>query len=448
MRFCLSARAASWKLRGVNPVTRRQFLGAAAVGAAALSQRKTFAASSPNLGTPRPVKFGIIGTGWWGMVVANAGFNVGGIEVVAICDVDSAHLEKAAVEIEGKQGRRPLTFKNYEELLAVDGLEAVIIGTPTQWHALQFIAAVERGLDVYCEKPLASDIREGRAMVRAAEKSGRVVQVGFQRRQSDSYKQVKAFLDEGKFGRVVQVEAQINFDAGLKSATPSTPPSTLDWNAWCGPAPLLPYSEQIGHMNWRLEKTTGQGHLYDWGIHLIDATRCMLGESAPKAITATGGLFRHQGRITTPDTLNVLFEFERCPVVWRHRLWGATEYTPEINNGIMLFCEKGSVFVTDNRWIEIPKDTKSERTVHPVQGNMSNLHMAEFLDSVRTRKPAGTSVADAHLTTSTVKLAMIAYEVGGRLTWDASKEDFVDNAAASKLLQHTYRAPWKHPYRT
>lgn len=428
----------------MNPVSRRHFLGTAAVGAAALSHTNAFAATT-TLSTPRRVKLGLIGSGWWGMVVVKAGFQAGGIEIVAICDVDSAHLAKAAAEIESAQGTAPKTFKNYEDLLGVDGLEAVIIATPTQWHALQFIAAVNRGLDVYCEKPLAADIREGRAMVNAAEKSGRIVQVGFQRRQSDSYKQVRAFLEQGTFGRVVQAEAQINFKAGLKSPAPVAPPATLDWDAWCGPAPLLPYSEQIGHLNWRLEKTTGQGHLYDWGIHLIDATRTMLGETAPKAITATGGLFLLKDAITTPDTLNVQFEFERCPVIWRHRLWGATEYTPEINNGIMLFCEKGSVFVADNRWIEIPNDTKLQRTVHQVQGNMSNLHMAEFLESVRTRKPAGTTVADAHLTTSTVKLAMIAYETGGRLQWNAAKEDFVGNAAASKLLKHTYRAPWKHP---
>jgi predicted dehydrogenase len=426
----------------VNPVTRRRFLGSAAVGTAALAHSKSFAAT---LTQPRRVKIGLIGTGWWGLVVAKAGFAVQGIEVVAICDVDSAHLEKAAAEIEGVQGMKPRTFKNYEDLLAVDGLEAVIIGTPTQWHALQFIAAVNRGLDVYCEKPLAADIREGRAMVQAAERSGRIVQVGFQRRQSDAYKQVRDFLNAGTFGRVVQAEAQINFTAGLKDPAPVPPPATLDWDAWCGPAPLLPYSEQIGHMSWRLEKTTGQGHLYDWGIHLIDSTRLVLGETVPHTITAAGGIFQHKGRITTPDTLNVTFEFTRCPVTWRHRLWGAQEYTPEINNGIMFFCEQGSVFAADNRWIEIPAKKDAQRVVHQVQGNMSNLHMAEFLESVRTRKPAGTSVAEAHMTTSTVKLAMIAYETGGRLRWDAAKEDFIGNPAASKLLQHEYRAGYKHP---
>lgn len=429
----------------MNPFTRRHFLGTAALGAVALSQTKSFATTTP-LSQARPVKIGLIGTGWWGLVVVKAGFAVKGIEVVAICDVDSAHLEKAAVEIEGLQGARPRTFANYQELLAVDDLEAVIIGTPTQWHALQFIAAVDRGLDVYCEKPLAADIREGRAMVNAAERSGRIVQVGFQRRQSPAYQQVRDFLDGGTFGRVVQAEAQINYNATLKDHTPVPPPPTLDWDAWCGPAPLLPYSEQVGHVNWRLEKTTGQGHLFDWGIHLIDATRLILGETVPHAITAAGGIFQHQGRITTPDTLNVLFEFARCPVTWRHRLWGAQEYTPEINNGIMFFCEKGSVFVADNRWIEIPAGRDAPRTVHQVEGSLSNLHMAEFLEAVRTRQPAGTTIADAHLTTSTVKLAMIAYETGGRLRWDAAKEDFVDHPEASKLLQHTYRAGYTHPY--
>jgi predicted dehydrogenase len=431
----------------VKPLNRRQFISTATVGTLALSQLASRSTAATATAGPRPVKLGLIGCGWYGMVVVKAAYKAGGAEVVAMCDVDSEHLAKSAAEVEQLQGSKPRTFKLYEEMLASPGLEAVIIATPPHWHALQLIAAVGRGLDVYCEKPLSYDVREGRAMVDAVAKSGRIVQVGFQRRQSAAYQAVRRFINDGNLGRVVQAEAQINFTAGLLSPAPQEPSASLDWNLWCGPAPAIPYSPQVGHRSWRLEQTTGQGHLFDWGIHLIDATRVILGETAPRSIVATGGIYQHQGRITTPDTLGVHFEFERCPLVWRHRLWGAEEFTPETNNGMFFYGEKGTVFASDAKWTFIPKGKNAERQVTEARADMQTLHVAEFLDAVRQRKPAGCTIADAHLSTTAVKLAMIAYETGSRVNWDAKTEQIAGNAEAAKRLKREYRAPWKHPHR-
>lgn len=430
----------------MNPFNRRQFLGAAALGAAALSTLRSRAADSPAPAAPRTVKLGLIGCGWWGMVNVKGAYKAGGAQVIAICDIDSANLEATAAEIEKLQGSRPLTFKLYEDVLAVTGLEAVIIATPPQWHALPFIAAVNRGLDVFCEKPLAYDIREGRAMVDAAAKSKSIVQIGFVRRQSAAFQAVRQFIADDKLGRIINVDAQINFTAGTASAVPTTPPPSLDWDHWCGPGPLIPYSPQVGHRNWRLEQTSGQGHLYDWGIHLIDATRFILGETAPTAITATGGIYRLKDKITTPDTFTVQFEFARCPVTWRHRLWGSAELTPEFNNGIFFYGEKGTVFVTDQRWVHLPNAKGAERQVNDTKSDLVPLHVAEFLDAVRHRKPVSATVAEAHLSTSAVKLAMIAYEIGARLAWDAKSEQITNHPEAAKLLKRAYRAPWKHPH--
>lgn len=427
------------------PLNRRQFLGAVAAGTAALSQLKAQVAGTPAAAGGRKVKLGLIGCGWYGMVDVNAAFKAGGVEVIALCDVDSDHLAQSAAEVEKLQGSRPKTFKLYEEMLATPGLEAVIIGTQPHWHALQLIAAVQRGLDVYCEKPLFYDIREGRAMVEAVAKSGRIVQIGFQRRQSPAYQAVRQFIADGNLGRVVQAEAQIHTNNGTLSPVPQPPPASLDWELWCGPAPLIPYSPQVGHKNWRQEKTTGQGHLYDWGIHLIDATRMILGETAPRTISAAGGLYQLKGKITTPDTLSVHFEFERCPVTWRHRMWGSEEHSPETNNGIFFYGEKGTVFVSDAKWSFTPRGKNPERKTTELKADLGLLHMADFLDAVRTRRPASCPIAEAHLSTSTVKLAMISYEVGARLAWDAKTEQIVGNPEAAKLLKREYRAPWKHP---
>ncbi|MHB8902942.1 MAG: Gfo/Idh/MocA family protein [Thermoguttaceae bacterium] len=420
---------------------RRTFLAAAGTAAGVLA----FAGRSYAL-SDGPLKIGVIGVGWYGMVDAKAALAVGGVEIVAVCDVDSEHLKSAADEIEKLQAARPKEIKAYQELLDLPGLDAVIIGTPPQWHALPFIAAVEKGLHVYCEKPVAYDIRECRAMVDAAKAGKSVIQFGFQRRQSPALREVKEFIQKGGIGKLVQVDAQIHYQAGTGDTTVQAPPPSLDWELWTGPAPLLPYCPQIGHKSWRLEKTTGHGHLVDWGIHLIDATRVVLGLSTPKRITADGGLYHLKGKITTPDTLVAHFEFDELPVVWRHRLWGATEYSAETNNGIFFYGDEATVFASDNKWVVIPKGKDSQREEHETSGDLGKLHMASFLDAIRTGSPVACTTEDAARSTATVQLAMIAYETQSVVEWDQAAEQIVDNPEAAGLLRREYRAPYKHPY--
>ncbi|MEO8660012.1 MAG: Gfo/Idh/MocA family oxidoreductase [Bryobacteraceae bacterium] len=417
--------------------------------------RRHFLAGAPALAlaqaNPAKLKTALIGCGWYGMVDVNAALKNNGVEIVALSDVDSQHLKESAAEIEKSQGVAPKLYKDYREMLDHPGLEALIIGTPPHWHALPFIAACRKGLSIYCEKPIAYDIREGRAMVEAWKKAGNVVQIGFQRRQSDSVHDAKAYIDSGKPGRIVQVDAQIHYSAGTPDPTPQDPPASLDWDAWCGPAPKLPYSPAIGHKSWRLEKAYGHGHLIDWGIHLIDATRVILGESTPKSVTAIGGLYELKGKITTPDTLTAHFEFERCPVVWRHRIWGATEYAPEVTNGIFLYGENETVFVTDSKWIVMPKakgEPRREMAAKLTGDDMQVKALGQWLTAVRQRDPKAVACTpeDGYTSTATVQLATIAYETGNKVTWDARTEQIQGNVEAAKLLKRPYRAPYHHPH--
>jgi predicted dehydrogenase len=420
---------------------RREFLGAAAAGALAM------AGAVGGTADQRKLRLGVIGVGWYGMVDAEAALKTGGAEIAAICDVDSDHLKQGADKIKKLQGTRPKTWKLYQDLLDAQELDAVVIASPPHWHALQLIAALEKGHDVYCEKPLAYDVREGRALVEAAQKHGRIVQIGFQRRQNKALARVKRFIESGEAGRIVQVEPQIHYTAGTVDPRPQAPPPSLDWDLWCGPAPKIPYSPQVGHINWRLEKTTGHGHLVDWGIHWIDACRTVLGLGMPKRVTAAGGLYYLAGKITTPDTLTVHFEFDRCPVIWRHRIWGAEESSPETANGIFFYGDRATVFLGDSSWVVIPRGNRGQRQEFKVESDQGLDHMAEFLRAVHTRRPPSCSVADAHRSTATVKLGMIAYEAGATIRWDAAAEQIPDNPAAAALLKREYRAPWKHPYR-
>lgn len=425
----------------MNSVSRRQFLKASAIGAISLPAILRGADSD------RKIKLGLIGCGWYGMVDLKAAHQLGGVETVALCDVDSEHLTRSAEEVAKLQEKRPQTFKLYEQLLNAPGLDAVIVASPPHWHALQLIAALEHKLDVYCEKPLCYDIREGRAMVDAVSKSGRIVQVGFQRRQSPSFKAVRDYIRAGNAGKIICAEANIHYTAGTKDPTPQQPPPSLDWDLWCGPGPKIPYSPQVGHMNWRLEKTSGHGHLVDWGIHLIDAARLILGEGMPHTVNAAGGLYHLKGKITTPDVLTAHFEFAGCPLTWRHRIWGAEEYTPEVANGIFFYGDKETIFVTDDRWETIPRGKGKERQVRKASADAGSLHMQEFLTAVRNRQQPGCLAEDGYASTTAVKLAMISYDTGSKVTWDAAKEQIPGNPAASRLLKREYRRPWKHPHR-
>ncbi len=417
----------------LNP-NRRQFIGA-------LGAPLVYGAAPGG-----KLRIGVIGCGWYGGVDARNALTAGGVEIVAVCDADAEHLKSFAGDMEQRQGSRPKQFKDYRELLDMPGLEAVIIATPPHWHALPFIAACKQGLHIYEEKPLGYDIREGQAMVERAKLNGGIVQIGFQRRQSEAFQQVAQFIRDGQAGRIVQTDIQIHYQAGTPDPTPQAPPPSLDWEQWCGPAPKLPYSPAIGHMSWRLEQAYGNGHLVDWGIHLIDAARVILGESMPKSVTAVGGLYELKGKITTPDTLTVHFEFERCPVVWRHRIWGAAEFAPEVSNGILFYGDKATVFVTDDHWVVIPRAKDAERKTVKVTGDTGLKHVQDWLESIRTRKPPMCLPEDAFRSTATVQLAMIAYRTGSRVVWDAAKEQIVGNPAAEKLLKREYRAPYKHPY--
>ncbi|MGQ9621566.1 MAG: Gfo/Idh/MocA family protein, partial [Bacteroidales bacterium] len=394
------------------------------------------------------IKAGLIGAGWYGMVITTAALKAGGVEVTGVCDVDSEHLKNGADEIEKLQGRRPATFKYYPELLSMKGLDVVFIGTIPHWHALQFIAACEKGLNVYCEKPLSYDVAEGIAMVNAWKKTDNIVQIGFQRRQSQAFMKAKELIESGRIGEVKQIVAQIHYNPGPQDTRIQPPPPSLDWEEWCGPAPKLEYRPSIGHRTWRLEKEYGNGHLVDWGIHHIDIIRKIMGEEMPSEFFTTGGIFVLKDQITTPDTLTAHLKFSKAPVVWHHRLWGNGDVAREFNNGIFFYGDKGTIFAEDNKVVIFTagRETKREDIDLPTPMMQDN-HVRNFLDAVRAGKKGLVSCTpeDAFKSTATVQLAMISYYTGSVVKWDPVKKEITGNPAASALIKRDYRGKYVHP---
>lgn len=423
---------------------RRNFIKSAALGSAALTTSLYSIARTND----EKLKIGLIGAGWYGMVITKAALAVGGVEIIAVCDVDSEHLNNSVNEIEKIQGSKPQMFKNYRELLEIKALQAVFIATPPHWHALQFIHACEKRLDIYCEKPLAYDIGEGLAMINAAKKAGNIVQIGFQRRQSAAFSKAKELINSGVIGNVHQIAAQINYIPVPQDTTIQDPPATLDWEEWCGPAPKLAYRPSIAHKAWRLEKEYGNGHLVDWGIHLIDGIRLIMDETIPAEFYTQGGIKVLKDQITTPDTLTANMAFRKAPVVWQHRLWGTGDPRKEFNNGIIFHGEKASLYTGDNKLTLFPagKDAKPEEiSVPPV--DMQLKHVENFLTAVKTKNKSiiSSSPEDAFLSTATVQLAMISYYTVSLVKWDQVKNEIIGNDAAAGLLKREYRGKYKHP---
>ena len=402
----------------------------------------------PSLSDDRKLKIGLIGSGWYGIVDLKAALKVGGVEVIGICDVDSDHLNNSADELEKLQSTKPKTFKYYQDWLDMKGLEAVFIGTPPHWHALQFIAACEKGLDIYCEKPLSYDVQEGLTMVSAANKAGNIVQIGFQRRQSEAFKKAKELLENGKIGNVHQIVAQIHYNPVLRDTNVQQPPASLDWEEWCGPAPRLDYRPNIGHMAWRLEKEYGNGHLVDWGIHHIDIIRKIMGEGMPDEFHTSGGIFVLKNKITTPDTLTATMAFRKAPVIWQHRLWGTGDVNKEFNNGIFFYGENGTLFAEDSRIRIFPagKEGQIEDLSIPTELMQEN-HVENFLNAVKNKDKNLISCKpeDAFQSTATVQLAMISYYTGSAVKWDQQNKEIVGNPQASGLLKRDYRGKYVHP---
>jgi len=311
---------------------RRQFIGAGLAGLAA----QAFA-------DDKPKRVGLIGCGWYGKSDIFRLVQISPVEIVSLCDVDKRNLEEAArwaVERQASK-KKPRLFTDYREMLAQKDLDMVEIATPDHWHALPFIEAVKSGTDVYVQKPISVDIVEGQAMLAAARKYKRVVQVGTQRRSTPHLIEARQLVQDGKLGTIGHVEIY-SYGGGQPSRPQTAPiPAELDWNAWCGPAPMMEYSPEI-QRNWRRFMEYGNGTIGDMGIHMFDMVRWFMGLAWPKSISSFGGIrVLTGGKSNIDDAQTAMFDYDNLTVVWQHRRFGAPP-DPAYTWGATLYGSKGT----------------------------------------------------------------------------------------------------------
>jgi predicted dehydrogenase len=445
-------------------INRRRFLQTASASLAL----SVMGADALDIINGKPKRVGLIGAGWYGKSDLWRLVQVAPVEIVSICDVDKNMLA-GAVEIASqrqKSKKKPRTYSDYRDLLKEKDLDIVLIGSPDHWHPLQMIAAVESGVDVYCQKPISVDVLEGEAMVSAARKNKRVVQVGTQRKSTphliDAKKQV---VEAGLLGKIGHVELCCYFHMRANGNPPVQPvPDFLDYEMWTGPAPLRPYDGLPHKRWWRTFKEYGNGIVRDMCVHMLDTTRWMLGLGWPKRVSSAGGIYvQNNGKSNISDTQEATFEYDDYNLVWQHRTWG-TPPDPDYPWALFIYGEKGTLKASTMRADFIPLD-KGAKPIHfdcfyekekypedvteaDIELNAApatRLHMLDFLAAIENRSRPIADIEQGHISTASCILANLSMELGRPLRYDPQRHVVIGDSEATKRLQRPYRKPWKHP---
>ncbi|MDQ2864114.1 MAG: Gfo/Idh/MocA family oxidoreductase, partial [Bacteroidota bacterium] len=292
------------------------------------------------------LRVGLIGTGWYGKSDLFRLMQVAPIDVIALCDADKNKLEEAATMVmQRTKAAKPHLYGDYRKMLAESNLDIVLIGTPDHWHALQTIEALKAGVNVYVQKPISVDVIEGEAMVAAARKYNKVVQVGTQRKSTPHLVEAKKnIVDAGLLGKVSHVEMCCYYHMRNNGNPPvQAVPDYFDYEMWTGPAPMRPY-DGLPHIRWwRTFMEYGNGIMGDMGIHMFDTVRWMLHLGWPKRVSSTGGIYVDKGgKSNISDTQSALFEYEELNCKWQHRAWG-TPVDPEYPWAFVLYGDKGTL---------------------------------------------------------------------------------------------------------
>jgi predicted dehydrogenase len=312
----------------MSSLSRRKFLGksALAAGLAPLAWSgvtgpwvRSVRAGEP--GANSKVRLGVIGCGGMGQGDLECFFLNPEVDCVVICDVDDARLAKGVEICEAKRSKQPDTVKDFRRVLGRPDIDVVLVATPDHWHALPTVLACQAGKDVYVEKPLAKTIDEGRAMLEAARRHQRVVQMGSQWRSCPHIIEATEFIRAGKLGKVNLVRGWAYLDwlpsIGHKQDCP--PPAGVDYDRWLGPAPLRPFNPNRFHFNFRWFWDYAGGLMTDWGVHLINMMLMGMGPEEPRTAFSSGGKYVFDDDSQTPDSQVTVYDFPSYQLVWEHK---------------------------------------------------------------------------------------------------------------------------------
>jgi len=460
-----------------DKTSRRDFIAKSTLMAAGASLGAgVFPASGNVLGANDKIRVGFIGIGNRGSQLLGLFMGNPDCEVAALCDAYAPYMSRNRSEVDprylkdmpgqipgmGEQfPKKPTLYKDWRKMLEDKSIDAVCIATPDHWHALQTIAAIQAGKDVYVEKPLTITIFEGRKMVEAQAASKQVVTVGLNRRGNPVYQQLAKDIPAGKIGKVTYARAcRVNgmFPDGVGKMNPENPPANFDWDAWLGPRAYRPYQYNIApyKFRWWNDYSSQMGN---WGVHYMDAIRWVMGEKAPIAISAHGGQYALTHDADIPDTMQVTYEFASGALIAftisetsSANMMQRGEVELRGTKGMLLASESGyqivpnrpGQFQTAGSEIQAEDVNRADEQLSDGSGGAGTKNMIRnFLDCVKSRQTPLCTLEEGHRSTSFAHLANIAIATKERLQWDPEKERFTNSAKANELLHYNYRSQWK-----
>ncbi len=366
------------------------------------------------------------------------------VEIVALCDVDQDHLNKSLQRLgELNPGNKAQGYADFRRVLDRKDIDAITCATPDHWHAQIATLAFQSGKDVYGEKPLAYDVREGQMMLKHMKRQNRIFQLGTQIHAGDNYHRVVEIIRSGVLGKIHTVRLwKTGFPPELGPAKIQAPPPTLDWDMWLGPAPYVEYTPQRCHFTYRYFLDYSGGVFQDFWCHIADIVYWSLEPKGLKSIEARGEDQPAGSIADCPLWLDADYEYENLKLYWTHQ-------PPDVPGaekrhiGAYFEGEKGTLLCDyETREITINGQTVSDIKEIPVTIERSPGHQQNFVDAVKARKQPESNLEYARRMTLPMHLGLISYRLKRKLYWNSKKEKFVNDKAANSYLFREYRKKW------
>lgn len=420
-------------------INRREFLKQSSVGTLGLTMLPGLARK---VAPSDRLRIAHIGVGGMGNSHMRWFANLPEVEIVALCDVDQDHLQTSLKKLKELQpGNKAKGYNDFRHILDRPDVDAITCATPDHWHAQIAIMAFQAGKDVYGEKPLSYDVREGQEMLKNLNRYNRVFQLGTQIHATDNYHRVAEIIQAGAIGKVHTVRLwKTGTPPDLGPAQQQQPPKGLDWDMWLGPAPYVDYIPQRCHFTYRYFLDYSGGVFADFWCHIADIAFWSVNPKGLKSIQAQGQ--EAEGIADVPQWINVDYEFDGVKLYWTSQppnVPGAAER----DIGAYFEGDKGSLICDyETREITINGETMTDLPEIPKTIPRSPGHQQNFVDAVKSRVQPESNLVYARELTLPMHLGLISYRLGRKLEWNSKKEKFKGDKEGNELLHRTYRKSW------
>lgn len=432
--------------------------GGLLAGSSALGASRFKRYVSPN----DKLQIGVIGCNGMGWSNTRSILKMDDVDLVAINDVDQNVIKKRTEDYKKFRKNKPEVYTDYRDLLRNPDIDAVIIGSPDHWHCKMMVDAVQSGKHVYVEKPLANSIEECKIMVEAAQKTGKVVQVGQWQRSGVHYQKALEIVQSGVLGniRLVKVWAYQGWMKPVPKIPDSAVPEGVDYDFWLGPAPKRPFNKNRFHFNFRWFWDYAGGLMTDWGVHEIDIALWIMKAVSPVSVMATGGKIAYPDDASeTPDTLQAIFQYDGFNMLWEHATgidngpYGRREGIAFIGNNGTLVVNRGGYEVIIEKKAKGYSQT-AEGKMEPIEAakrpegvNYLDKHTENFVAAIKANDHSklNTPIESGSLAAINAHMGNIAYKTGRKVYWDEGNGKFKNDKEASSLVGANYKNGWELP---